>query len=333
MRARTVEFAAPRLARIVEVDRAEPREDEIAVRTLYSGISSGTELLAYRGEIDSDLVLDEAIDGLGATFSYPFRYGYSCVGIVEESNSDELPPGTMVFAFHPHQDHFVCAAADAVAVSGVDPRFATMFGLVETAFQVSLDADQVAGETVIVSGLGVVGLLTSWFLRSAGAVVVAVDPSAPRRAAAADLGFESTVPGEALDRALTTTSGRGVPLVVEASGAPGALSAALPMLAHEGTVLVASWYGSKAVTLDLGREFHRRRLTIRSSQVSTIPARLSSRWTIARRRMHVAGVLEELPLKRLATDEFPFERAPEAFAALDATDGRVIHVALSYGQD
>jgi threonine dehydrogenase-like Zn-dependent dehydrogenase len=121
-----------------------------------------------------------------------------------------------------------------------------------------------------------------------------------------------------------------VPLVVEASGNPAALRAALPLLAHEGTALVASWYGTKEATLPLGAEFHRRRLTIRSTQVSTIPARLGDRWTPERRRRAVAELLGELPLDRLATHTFPFEDAPAAYAALDAGGPGLIHAALGY---
>jgi threonine dehydrogenase-like Zn-dependent dehydrogenase len=123
----------------------------------------------------------------------------------------------------------------------------------------------------------------------------------------------------------------GVPLIVEVSGDPRALASALPLLAHEGTALVASWYGSKPVNLHLGAEFHRRRLTIRSTQVSTIPSRLSGRWTLKRRREHVMRLLGELPLKRFATHEFPFSRAADAFAALDRGDEDLMHAALTYG--
>ena len=64
-------------------------------------------------------------------------------------------------------------------------------------------------------------------------------------------------------------------LVIEVSGNPAALPDALRLLAHEGTALVASWYGTRDAVLPLGDRFHRRRLTIRSTQVSTIPARLA----------------------------------------------------------
>jgi 2-desacetyl-2-hydroxyethyl bacteriochlorophyllide A dehydrogenase len=330
MRALTLQFVAPRELALVEIDLPEPRPGELLVRTLYSGISSGTELLAYRGEIDPQLPLDETIASLGGKFSYPFRYGYSCVGIVERS-AGSIIPGTMVFALHPHQELFLCAVDNAAAISGIDPRIATLFPLVETAFQITLDAGEVLDENVVVVGLGSVGMLTALLLQRAGARVVGVDPSSWRRDLAGQLDIEGVTPGDAEDRVADVTGNHGAPLVVEVSGNPSALASALPLLAHEGTALVASWYGTKPVTLQLGAEFHRRRLTIRSTQVSTIPARLSGRWTLQRRRSHVLSLLGELPLKRLATHEFPFSRAADAFAAIDRGDEDLMHAALTYG--
>jgi threonine dehydrogenase-like Zn-dependent dehydrogenase len=93
---------------------------------------------------------------------------------------------------------------------------------------------------------------------------------------------------------------------------------------------VGSWYGDQDVVLPLGGAFHRRRLTIRSSQVSTIPAALAGRWDVARRRRVAAGLLEVLPLSALATTEVPFEEAPRAYEALDRRAPGVVHVALRY---
>jgi 2-desacetyl-2-hydroxyethyl bacteriochlorophyllide A dehydrogenase len=299
------------------------------IRTAFSGISAGTEMLAYRGQLDPELPLDETLGTLAGTFRFPFRYGYSCVGVVEESRG-ELAEGTLVFAFHPHQDVFVARAADVVPLGSVAPRDATLFPLVETALQITLDAGPLLGETVVVLGLGVVGSLTACLLRRAGANVVAVEPQAWRRAAIGGLGIDAVAP-ESLADALGADGHRAhVPLVVEASGNPEALRTALGLLSHEGTVLVASWYGTKEVTLPLGGEFHRRRLTIRSTQVSTIPARLGNRWTADRRRRAVVDLLDELPLGSLATHTFPFDRAGDAYAAIDAGTEGLIHAALGY---
>ena len=98
---------------------------------------------------------------------------------------------------------------------------------------------------------------------------------------------------------------------------------------EEGVAIVASWYGAKPVTLPLGAEFHRRRLEIRSSQVSTVGGR-AVRWDRRRRLETTRALLPELPLPLLSSHTFPLERAREAYATLDRGDVGVVHVALSY---
>lgn len=329
---RSLWFVAPGRLEIAPLPEPLPAlvDGQVLVRTLFSGISSGTELLAYRGELDADLSVDETIGALGGTFTYPFRYGYSCVGVIEESRSS-LSEGTLVFAFHPHQNRFVASAGAAIPVRGVAARDATLYPLVETALQIVLDAGPLLGETVVVFGLGVVGALAAVMLQRAGAQVVAVEPRSWRREVVATLGVTVVAPDDLHDALHAHGDGRGVPLVIEASGSPEVLTSALPLLAHEGTALVASWYGTKPVTLPLGQEFHRRRLTIRSSQVSTIPAHLTGRWDPDRRRRAVVELLDELPLAALATHTYRFDDAGEAYAALDSALPGLIHVALGYG--
>jgi 2-desacetyl-2-hydroxyethyl bacteriochlorophyllide A dehydrogenase len=326
--ARAVQFTAPRRVELVDIELPEPGPGALTVRTLYSGISAGTELLAYRGELDAEWVLDEAIGALGGTFRYPFRYGYSCVGRVEEG-TERLPDGTLVFAYHPHQDRFVASEGDVVPLApDADPRHATLLPLVETALQLTLDAGPVAHEPVALLGLGAVGLLTALLLRSAGADVLAAEPQPYRREAAAALGVDAVAPERLPDLVRARTAGRGVPLIVELSGSPPALAAGLGLLAHEGVALVGSWYGTKPVPLPLGAEFHRRRLTLRSSQVSTIPAALAGRWTTERRREAARRLLGELPLAAVATTVFSYRDAPAAYAAVDRGEPGLLHAAL-----
>jgi 2-desacetyl-2-hydroxyethyl bacteriochlorophyllide A dehydrogenase len=328
--ARVLRFVAPRRVEIQRVQVRPPAPGEVLVRTRWSGISGGTELLAYRGELDEALELDETIPSLEDTFRYPFAYGYSCVGEVDRSGSEEHGEGSTVFAFHPHQDLFTAPAADVVAVEGVDGRAATLFPLVETALQVSLDAGPRVEEPVVVLGLGPVGVLTAAMLQRSGADVLGADPRGDRRETAARFGIRVVEASEIREAVAASTSGAGVPLVVDASGSPAALPLALELLAHEGEALVCSWFGSKDVRLPLGGAFHRRRLTIRSTQVSTIPAQLAGRWDIARRRHTAMRLMTELPVKLLATHELPFEHAADAYAALDRGDEGVIHVALRF---
>jgi 2-desacetyl-2-hydroxyethyl bacteriochlorophyllide A dehydrogenase len=330
MSARAVQFTAPHHVMVVPVSLPTPGPGDLVVCTRYSGISAGTESLAYRGELDASTAVDETLGSLTGTFRYPFGFGYSCVGRVERGTA-AIPAGSPVFAFHPHQDRFVVAEHEVVPLDPqTDPRIATLFPLVETALQLTLDAGPVMEETVIVLGLGCVGLLTALLLNRSGARVLAAEPLPWRRETAAALGVAALPPADLPARVADATGGRGAALLVELSGAPSALADGLALLAHEGSALVGSWYGTKPVPLPLGGHFHRRRLTVRSSQVSTIPAAQSGRWDVARRRRTTRELLDALPLGALATNEFAFEDAAEAYAAVDRAESGLLHAALRY---
>src|SRR5690348_542845 len=326
--ARALFHTAPRCVEIRELPTPRPAAGEVLVRTLCSGISSGTERLVYRGEVPADMALDDTIDALGGAFCYPFAYGYACVGEVAGGSGGSLPrastveAGQAVFAFHPHQDVFATRASDLIALPAIDPASATLFPLVETALQVTLDAGTGYRDQVIVLGAGVLGLLTSLLLQRSGWRPVLAEPQAWRRAMASSLGATTAAPEELVKEK--------VPLVIDASGNPDAPAMALNMLAHEGTLLIASWFGTKPVVLPLGGAFHRRRLIIRSTQVSTVPARLSGTWTRSRRRREAAELLAELPLAQLCTHVFAFGHAAEAFRALDQGIPGLMHAVLDY---
>lgn len=326
--ARALRFVAPYHVELAAVRLRNLPPGHVLVRAEFSGISGGTEMLAYRGEIDTKLPRDEALGALAGTFEYPFAYGYSAVGTVETSAGD-IGEGERVFAFHPHQDRFVVATDDVVPVGDSDPRAATLFPLVETALQVSLDAGVRFGEVAAVLGLGPVGILTAILLARSGATVVASDPKSWRREIAQASGLDAVPPAALRDAVDEATRGRGADVLVEATGSPDALGPALALLAHEGVAVVASWYGSKPVTLPLGHEFHRRRLELRSSQVSTIGSR-AGRWDRTRRLETTRELLSVLPLSTLSSHTFPFERAPEAYAAVDRADPELVHAALAY---
>ncbi|HET9291074.1 MAG TPA: zinc-binding alcohol dehydrogenase [Actinomycetes bacterium] len=329
MQARAVHFVAPRRVELREVELPEVSGGHVLVATEWSGISSGTELLAYRGEVDPDLPLDETLGALAGTFTYPFRYGYSAVGRVVQPAAP-FQEGQRVFAFHPHQDLFVADAREVVDVDGLDPRAATLYPAVETALQVCLDASPRLGETVVVVGLGAVGILVAVLLARTGAVVLGSDPEPARQAGARAVGLRAVDPDEVPEVVAAETGRRGADLVVEASGNPQALAGSLGLLAHEGTAVICSWYGTKPVPLPLGAAFHRRRLALRSTQVSTLPAALTARWDRRRRAELAWRLARELPLPVLATHAFAFEQAAEAYACADRKEGGLIHAALRY---
>ena len=193
---------APRCVEIRGLATPQPAAGELLVRTLCSGISGGTERLVYRGEVPAELSLDDTIDALGGTFCYPFAYGYACVGQVAES-------GKTVFAFHPHQDVFAARADELIPLPAIDPASATLFPLVETALQVTLDAGTGYRERVIVLGAGVLGLLTALLLQRSGWRTLIAEPQSWRRDMAGDLGATAAAPEELADQK--------VPLIIDAT--------------------------------------------------------------------------------------------------------------------
>jgi 2-desacetyl-2-hydroxyethyl bacteriochlorophyllide A dehydrogenase len=329
MKARAVHLVAPRRVELREVEVPDPPAGHILVATEWSGISSGTELLAYRGEVDPDLPLDETLGALAGTFAYPFRYGYSAVGRVVRPAAP-FQEGQRVFAFHPHQDRFVADVREVISVDGLDPRAATLYPTVETALQVCLDASPRLGETVVVVGLGAVGILAAALLIRTGAAVLGSDPEPARQAAARAFGIRAIDPDDLAEVVAAETGRRGADLVVEVSGNPQALAGSLGLLAHEGTAVICSWYGTKPVALPLGAAFHRRRLALRSTQVSTLPAALTARWDRRRRAELAWRLARELPLAVLATHAFAFEQAAEAYACAERKEGGLIHASLRY---
>jgi 2-desacetyl-2-hydroxyethyl bacteriochlorophyllide A dehydrogenase len=327
-------FAAPGVAEI----RTEPSQlvgsTDARVRAMVSGISAGSELLVFRGQAPADLPPD--LPTVEGDFGLPIKFGYASVGTVVAvgADVDAMEVGDLVFAHHPHQTEYVVPADFPVRLPrGLSADRGVFTANLETAATVVLDAHPRLGEAVLVIGQGIVGLLVTMLLKRAGAKpIIAVDVHARRRDAALQAGADDVLgPGDELVRqVMELTGGRGVDVAVEASGSPAALQSCVDVTAFGGTVVVASWYGARQVTLDLGGAFHRRRLRLVSSQVSTLDPALSPRWNRDRRTDLVRTLLEELPLDELISHRFPFAAAASAYELLEKAPEDSLQVVLDY---
>jgi 2-desacetyl-2-hydroxyethyl bacteriochlorophyllide A dehydrogenase len=310
-----------------------PGDGEIRVQAICSGISHGTEMLVYRGQIPPGTALD--LPTLDGSFEFPIKYGYASVGTVTEVGRgvSALTTGDSVFCLHPHQTEYVVSADFAWRLpSGLSPERAVLAANVETALNALLDAPARLGERVVVLGQGTVGLLIGLLARRNGAGrVVVIDPIAHRRLLATELGADAALdPAVATPERLENIMGGRPDLVFEASGNPAALQVAVDAVADEGTVLVCSWYGTKASALDLGGRFHRGRIRLRSTQVGRIAPELAPRWDHARRRATVLDLLAQLPLDRLITHRFPFDEAADAYRTVAEHPEEAMQVILTY---
>ncbi|MGP2439268.1 zinc-dependent alcohol dehydrogenase [Streptomyces sp. JW3] len=298
---------APGRGAIRPVELPAPGPDDVLVRTLFSGVSRGTETLVFRGEVPPSQHTAMRAPFQEGEFPGPVKYGYLSVGTVEEGPAALV--GRTVFCLYPHQTRYVVPAAAVTEVpSSVPAGRAVLAGTVETAVNALWDAAPLIGDRVTVVGGGMVGCSVAALLaRFPGVDVQLVDADPGRATVAAALGAGFALPGDARgDR----------DLVVHASATEAGLARALELLRPEGTVIELSWYGDRSVALPLGEVFHSRRLTVRGSQVGTVsPARSGSR-TYADRLALALDLLADPALDALVTGECAFPELPHVLPRL-----------------
>ncbi|MFI8191461.1 zinc-binding alcohol dehydrogenase [Streptomyces sp. NPDC085946] len=304
--ARAFWLDAPGRGAVREVGLPERGEDEVLVRTLYSGVSRGTETLVFRGGVPAGQYAAMRAPFQEGDFPGPVKYGYLNVGVVEEGPG--ALRGRTVFCLYPHQTRYVVPASAVTPVPDPVPAGrAVLAGTVETAVNALWDAAPLVGDRIAVVGGGMVGCSVAALLARFPGVRLQLVDADPRRAAVAEaLGVDFASPEDALgDR----------DLVVHASATEQGLTRSLELLAPEGTVLELSWYGDRKVSLPLGEAFHSRRLVVRSSQVGTVSPRRAGR-TYADRLALALDLLADPALDALVTGESAFEDLPAVLPAL-----------------
>lgn len=291
--------------RISEVP--EPGDGEVLVRSLFSGVSRGTESLVFRGGVPEnqyDVMRAPFQDG---DFPWPVKYGYLNVGIVEQGPPELL--GRIVFCLYPHQTRYVVpASAVTVVPDDVPPARAVLAGTLETAVNALWDAAPLVGDRIAVIGAGMVGCSVAGILAGfPGVRVQLVDVDPGREEVAKALGVEFALPQDALGEC---------DLVVHTSATEAGLGRALELLGHEGEVIELSWYGDRRVSLPLGEFFHSKRLSVRSSQVGSVSPARRARRTYSDRLALALRLLADPRYDALITGESDFDDLPEVMPRL-----------------
>ncbi|MGW0474740.1 zinc-dependent alcohol dehydrogenase [Streptomyces coeruleorubidus] len=307
---------------IRDVALPEPGEGEVLVRTLYSGVSRGTETLVFRGGVPASQHTAMRAPFQEGDFPGPVKYGYLNVGVVEEG-PEELA-GRTVFCLYPHQTRYVVPVSAVTPVPGTVPaERAVLAGTVETAVNALWDAAPLVGDRIAVVGGGMVGCSVAALLaRFPGVRVQLIDADPGRAGIAKALGVGFASPEDALGEC---------DLVVHASATEQGLARSLELLTAEGTVLELSWYGDRQVSVPLGEAFHSRRLVIRSSQVGTVsPARPNR--TYADRLALALDLLADPALDALVTGESGFEDLPDVLPKLASGEIPALCHRVRYGE-
>ncbi len=305
--------------------------DQVLVRTRYSAVSAGTELLAYRGQLPPSMASDSALDSLGASSDYPLQYGYACVGEVRRIGSavDPAWKGRQVFSFQPHASHFLARPDELKPVPDDLPARAAVFlPNMETAVNLVHDGRPLAGERVLVLGQGIVGLLlTALLARHPLNSLVAIEGRPERQELALRLGADTVLsPEEAVGQSVAADAD----LLYEVSGQPEALNLAIGLSGYASRIVIGSWYGSKSVPIELGGSAHRNRLQLITSQVSTVAPELGGRWDKQRRFELVWDLLRQLDPTPLITHTLPLREAGKLYQQLHEARSGIVQPLFHY---
>jgi len=333
----TLYFTAPKKIEVLETTLPVLKEDEVLVETICSSISAGSEMLVYRGQFPH---LADAHDNVSSDLKYPLAYGYACVGRVVEVgklvNSNWL--NKTVFAFQSHTSSFIIHPSSLILIpDSLGSETACFLPNMETAVNLVQDGAPLIGERVLVLGQGIIGLLTASLLSEFPLESLAtVDRFELRRNALKVEGQKSKVKGIAPDdlQPFDKTQGKhsNFDLVFELSGSPSALNDAISLTAFSGRIVIGSWYGENRAEINLGGTFHRSRIKLISSQVSTISPELSGRWDKSRRFDVAWKALERIRPEKWITHRFPIEEAFKAYQLLDENPQETIQVIFEYGK-
>jgi 2-desacetyl-2-hydroxyethyl bacteriochlorophyllide A dehydrogenase len=309
---------------------------EVLVKTAASAISPGTEMLVYRGEAPSSLPADSSIASLSGSLSYPFKYGYAAVGTVEDAHSSSSEwIGRRVFAFNPHESCFVANTNTLIPLpDDVTLDDALFLPNMETAVSLVHDASPLYGEKAVIIGQGIVGLLTLNLLaRFPLAACIALDHYPIRLEQALGAGATYALQPSDLGivhELLNDGNYSGADLILELTGNPDALNIALEIAGFNARIVIGSWYGTKTASLDLGGKFHRSRVSLISSQVSTLAPSLTGRWTKLRRFAATWDAIRAIKPSRYITHRYPLEEASAAYQMLDTQPANAIQVILTH---
>ncbi|MFK7891817.1 MAG: zinc-binding alcohol dehydrogenase [Granulosicoccus sp.] len=273
----------------------------VKVRTLYSAISRGTEMLVFNNRVPVSEHEHMRAPFQGGNFPYPVKYGYINVGVVEEG--PDYLRGKTVFCLYPHQKRYV-VPVDAVTVvpENIPPARAVLAANMETAVNALWDANVNIGDQVSVVGAGVIGCLVAYLAsRITGCQVELIDNNASRLETARLLNVAFATP----ENAATERD-----LLVHASASESGLNTAIRLAGMEAKIIELSWFGDRTVSASLGGAFHSKRLQICCSQVGQIAPAQRARWSYSRRLKLAISLLDNPMLDCLISGESQFEQLP-----------------------
>lgn len=354
---------------LVEAPAPQPRKGALLIDTTASLISTGTERmlvdfgkagLIAKARSQPEKVrqvlekvgtdgLMTTVDAVRAKLGQPIPLGYCNVGVVRDSGAEGFRPGDRVVSNGPHADVVSVPKNLCARIPETVSDEAAAFTVVASiGLQGIRLAAPMLGECFVVTGVGLIGLLTVQMLRAQGCRVLAIDFDAAKLELARGFGAETCNPGAGEDSVaagMAFSRGVGVDgvIVTASTKSSDPITQAAHMSRKRGRIILVGVTG-----LELNRaDFYEKELTFQVS-CSYGPGRYDPayedqgqdyplpfvRWTEQRNfeavlDMLASGALDVAPL---ISHRIPFEEAPRAYELL-STDKAALGIILTYGHD
>lgn len=344
-----------RQVEIIEEPNEPLGKNAIRIKSIYNGISHGTEMNFYRGTapaIENNIVNGLFLKKSKSESLYPIWHGYETVGEVVEVGKDvaDFKVGDIAWTGSGHADIVTCETTVngrpffcERMPDGADMKSGIFMALAGVAFDGYLTSGIMSGESCVVFGLGCIGLICVQILHNAGVHnIIAVDPIEKRRILASEFGATQVV-DPVNDDVIKyvfdeSTRGKGVDVAFETSGSWKALHQSIRCCASGyGRVVALGFYQGSGTDLRLGEEFHHSTFyEIGASSILAINKRrepaVGRAWDKIRVYRTMAKMLAEGQIKteKLLSKTYPFEQASQAYELIDKSPQDVIKVALKY---
>ena len=354
--------------KIIEAPVSSPKTGNILIKTLYSLVSSGTEKtlvdfgkanLIDKAKQQPDKVKDVLnkikTDGINSTYEAivskldkPIPLGYCNVGVVEETGEsvEEFKKGDLVVSNGSHAE-FVTVPKNLCAFlpNSIPPQYGTFVPLASIGLQGVRLLKPELGETILVSGLGLIGQLTCQILKNNGCNVLGVDPDEGRCNLAKSFGvdvFKLSETNNPLSWTMQKTKNIGVDgvIITAATNSSEPIHQAAEACRKRGRIIMVGVTG-----INLRRDlFYKKELSFQVS-CSYGPGRYDNfyeqegndypigfvRWTEKRNFESVINLIgqNKIDLEKLITHEFEFQNANKAYELLSSPENN-LGIILSY---
>lgn len=263
MKVKQIVFTEINKAELLDKELREPRGSEVLVKTSVSTISAGTE----RANITGDPNVNSTA---ASSVVFPRTSGYNSVGVVAavgESVKSVKVGDRVVVYWGKHRSYNLVNENNVVKVEDacVSDSSAAMSFIASFPLAAIRKTRIEMGESAMVMGLGILGIIGVKLLRAAGAVpIVAVDPNPKRReiamACGADFVFDPF--DENFAEKVKAVTGGGVKVAIEVTGVGAGFNEALDCMAKFGRVALLGCTRNSDFTVDYYKKIHSPGITV-----------------------------------------------------------------------